>query len=321
MDCRRCGYQLWNLTEPRCPECGEAFDLRSYRFRPDTVAFACPYCGAQHRGAGEAYLPSTDARATCQACGRDMPVASMRVVPLTDPPTPAIADRLPWERADELGFWRAWYQTFKLTLSAPSQVVRQLLPTSTVGRAYRFATWCYFLPAIVYAALLALLFVSLWLAAPGSTSGSPGGWFALAWFPVFSILCVVAGFSLIGPLLVIVFGAMPAHLFLMVFEPHRQPWHHTARAYCYAQGPLALMAIPVCGFYLAGVFQIWSLVAAILMLKAEHGISGLKATVAALWAPLLMMGLMIAMQVLVLTTRFGVSGPGSPMIVPMPSTP
>jgi len=180
---------------------------------------------------------------------------------------------------------------------------------------------CYFLPGIVYAALLALLFIGVWATTSVNPSGSPGGWIALAWFPIFSVLCVVAGLSLIGPLLVIVFGAVPAHLFLMLFEPDRQPFRHTARLYCYAQGPIALMAIPFCGFYLAGVFQIWSLVAAILMLKAEHGLSGMKATVAALWAPLLMMGLMIAMQVLVITTRFGVSGPGSPMIVPTPVTP
>jgi hypothetical protein len=25
-ECRRCGYLLFGLTTPRCPECGEAFD-------------------------------------------------------------------------------------------------------------------------------------------------------------------------------------------------------------------------------------------------------------------------------------------------------
>ena len=50
--CRRCGYDLWNLSEPRCPECGalvsgdvdtcpecgESFEEEDFR---------CPECGAQ----------------------------------------------------------------------------------------------------------------------------------------------------------------------------------------------------------------------------------------------------------------------------------
>ena len=29
--CARCGYNLTGLTEPRCPECGEAFDRSHIR--------------------------------------------------------------------------------------------------------------------------------------------------------------------------------------------------------------------------------------------------------------------------------------------------
>ncbi|MCX5661498.1 MAG: hypothetical protein NTW19_17605 [Planctomycetota bacterium] len=84
MRCRTCDYCLWNLASARCPECGTDFDWRTYRFRPDTVALACPHCGHRHD------MTATDP-ITCESCGKVVPAIHMQVVPLTTDPRQAEA--------------------------------------------------------------------------------------------------------------------------------------------------------------------------------------------------------------------------------------
>jgi hypothetical protein len=46
MRCVTCGYALWNLNQPRCPECGRSFAVTDWDFAPGSVSFACAGCGA-----------------------------------------------------------------------------------------------------------------------------------------------------------------------------------------------------------------------------------------------------------------------------------
>jgi hypothetical protein len=80
MKCRKCDYPLWNLREPRCPECGERFDVLSYWFEPGTVAFKCPYCDHRHIGTDLRGMPFDAGR--CHGCGQMLVVEQMPVEPI-----------------------------------------------------------------------------------------------------------------------------------------------------------------------------------------------------------------------------------------------
>ncbi|MHC4609441.1 MAG: hypothetical protein ACYS7M_03745, partial [Planctomycetota bacterium] len=57
MHCIHCGYLLFNLPRPVCPECGLPFDVCAYRFEPQVVHFACPACDQEYAGNDQRGLP------------------------------------------------------------------------------------------------------------------------------------------------------------------------------------------------------------------------------------------------------------------------
>lgn len=298
MHCQTCGYALWNLTEPRCPECGTGFDLRVYRFKPGAVAFACPHCGALHEGAGEQYLPARSDEATCHGCGQTMCVTHMRVVPLVDDPDAAQAAAMPWDDRKRLGFWRAWWRTFLMSLSAPTTLVRQTLPGSSFGNSYRFALACHAFGLLGNIVTIGLGFGLLYFMAVQLGSGSGGG---LPPYVFLMMVGIMVAYLLVAavltPLLVTVFVGGPAHLFLWVFEPGRKGFAVTARTVNYAQGPMTFAIVPIVGLYCGSVWYVWTLVNSVLMLKEAHRTTGLKASLAVLWLPVLMMGAYFAVMI------------------------
>ena len=46
--CATCGYNLWGLPEPRCPECSEPF--RRVEETPPPPSWQCPTCGETLEG-------------------------------------------------------------------------------------------------------------------------------------------------------------------------------------------------------------------------------------------------------------------------------
>jgi len=79
MKCINCGYALWNLRVPRCPECGMVFDVRGWQFEPGSVHFACSSCEAvlDEQSIGGGWT-------ACQSCGRKLRWSEVRVVPLEE---------------------------------------------------------------------------------------------------------------------------------------------------------------------------------------------------------------------------------------------
>lgn len=127
MQCPRCGYVLYNLTEPRCPECTERFDVTRYTFEPGAVRFACPACGELYEGDGKQGLPA-EWEFACRSCGEHVSVASMRVVP--DPDLDVVPEAtgvgLPWELRDEPRIIRRYWQTCMLGFRSPDQYFRSI---------------------------------------------------------------------------------------------------------------------------------------------------------------------------------------------------
>jgi hypothetical protein len=297
MECRTCGYALWNLTEPRCPECGSAFDLREYRFKPGTVAFGCPFCGALHEGGGECYLPSESDEAACRSCGQVMRVSQMRVVLLSDDAEAAPINVLPWQERARLGWWRAWLDTCKLSMAAPMTYARRIRPDASWTEAYGFAALTHGLGLLVQTIVFGVVWgvVMLVMLAAGAEQDTlmAVGFFGAILLAALAVGVVFSG--LLAPLLIVGVWAGSAHLFLKITGPTQRGFNATAVTSLYAQGPMILQAIPVCGLYFNFIWQVWSLVIAILGVTQVQGVSGVRASFAFLWLWLLIFGLYMAL--------------------------
>ena len=273
MQCQTCGYELWNLPQPQCPKCSTAFDIRSYRFQPKTIAFACPYCDVLHEGSGPSYLPAEADKAVCQSCGKTMSVAAMRVVPLVDQPQatiihekigrsdkaadlyqrakgmidpdrePQLAQRfdqliaqVPWEQRSHSGLWRTWWRTCTMVMIRPRMIGLAIGSHSSLGDAYWFAALTTFVTAtaqVFVGGVLALL-----------QSGSVSGEVDRDVREQLMLSGVSIVLSVVLPALLIVLQAGPAHLFLKITGKRNHHFRPTAIAILYGQGPMILGLIP-----------------------------------------------------------------------------
>lgn len=277
MICQRCGYSLFNLARENCPECGQPFEVTDYRFDPGAVEFLCPQCDQIHDGCDGHGLP--DPREfLCARCGAALRAARMVVRPLT-PTAEGRLHRSPWDRTEELGFWRGWWQTVRWTMFRPFEFFRTHaaddLPVAT-----EFAGVTLFFGTAVGGSLV-ILFDFLAVAAAESR-----------WDPLIDALFAVplyVGFallvSLLGSIAVAFFQSLAVHGAMRILEPQSESFRHTFRAILYSFGPAATLAIPLAGLVIAPV---WMTVTAIQGVRAVHRTSGLIAAVAVLWLPTLL---------------------------------
>lgn len=293
MHCRTCSYSLFNLREPRCPECGTGFDLRGYRFKPGTVAFACIHCDSLHAGEGPNYLPGTGDTVVCQSCGLEMPTPSMRVVPLVplEQAEALNADIIPWEERPQLSFFKAWWRTLMMSIGSPSEIGKRITESASLANAYGFAFWIWFPGIFFLTAIVALFFVVLFFAVGGSITVDD----------ILTAMGIVLGLIVLMfgvPLLVMLLVGFPAHLCLRLWKSAKHPVRCTLVASLYGTGPnitsvvfmwfcLCWMFMP-CGGFLVFLLQLWSLIATIFVVQSLHQVSGLRATVAVLWFPTLL---------------------------------
>lgn len=279
MQCQTCGYELWNLPQPQCPKCSTAFDIRSYRFQPKTIAFACPYCGVLHEGAGPSYLPAEADKAICRACEKTMSVAAMRVVPLVDQPQATIIEQVPWEQRRHLGLWRRWWRTCMMVMTQPRMIGLAIGSHCSLVDAYRFASLTIFTTATAQ-----VLFWSLIVALRQSVSVFGDLDLDVRKQLILSVMSMVL--AIVLPALLIVLQAGPAHLFLRITGKRSRHFRPTAIAVLYGQGPMILGMIPVCGDMIG---SIWALVVSIIILACAQTISSWQAMLAFLWLPVLVL--------------------------------
>ena len=314
MRCQGCGYALWNLPEPRCPECGRAFDLREYVFRAGTVKFACPRCGELREGVGERHLPSTSDRAFCDACRLMNPVTAMRVVPLVDPPVEAeLRDKsdVPWETfIGDVGgrvLMRRWFATFKLVIGSPSALARRFRADSGVADSIQFALVSWVIGPLLPLVLVAVGGMAIVIAFGLSTAGGGGASSLTKALSIYFILLII-GFllSAIGVLLgfVAMFIAVvcPAHLFLIATGGTRGNHERSYRALMYGQAwfvflPISTVMTPI-GW---GVVYLCFIFSASRMLAEHQGVPLWRAVLSLFVGPvvcLVLFGLMWQMSYL-----------------------
>ena len=279
MQCRNCGYRLWNLPSRKCPECGIGFKPSEFKFVPNSARFCCPHCEQPYYGTDPNghLVPQAFA---CASCGQSIHMDEMILLPAENVEEEStVGLEMPWLRKDRLGFWRRWFRTVGWALVRPQQLMRLAPARDTRNSAWIFALFTSLL--IFLLALLPFLGIAFLVGAPIG----PAGWFA-ALLPCCGILVVVPILTAIGLLL---WGAI-THGLLRLSGPTQHTMERTCQAICYSSGANIVTAIPCMGFY-AG--WIWWLVSAVLMVKEGQRVGGWRAAIATLVPPLTVIGAII----------------------------
>lgn len=126
MNCAKCGYLLFGLSQCRCPECGTPFATTDYAFPRGSIQFLCPRCGQSYLGIDHFGLPSPRQFA-CVKCGAPISASEMPVRPLRDGVVgEALRYGTPWEHRDRVGAVRAFGQTMVQIASQPRDFFRML---------------------------------------------------------------------------------------------------------------------------------------------------------------------------------------------------
>ncbi len=303
MRCRQCDYLLFNLPQPVCPECGASFDTEAYRFDIGAVSFNCPHCDQSYYGNDAQGLP-WPRRFVCVQCQRPVSLQELRVVPQRPDAMGQSRGWSPWDQRQELGFVRAWWETFKMTLVRPGELFRSHQGTSSAD-AWIFAVTSLY---VGFIPMMLLHFVVFFLLATAVTGMAGAGGAPIV--PVGFSMGLTAVFYLIGAVvypLVIPFvagglSALTIQLALLALAPNRKSLGHTFRTALLSYGPFALCAVPFCGSSVAGV---WQIVTLIIGVKEVHGISGWRAAFAVLWPLVCLLAIYFLVLVALLAGLFG----------------
>ncbi len=250
--CQGCGASLQVRAVEGQPACAVHPDRQALRPCPRCGSFACAQCLRT--------TPSGEER--CAACEARAP-----------------AELLPWDRREELGTLRAFFQTGWLLIQKPTVTFERVSPRASVGSS------------LLYCALssLALILTTLVLygvgfgavfafgLSKGEAKGLPGGLAAVG---------IGLGVFVFYLVMVVAYGMVSAlalsgleHLMLKLLGVKPLGWEVSLRAHCLGMAPYLVGLVPVCGLYVA---PIWALVLRILAYKAFHKTTGGKAAGAVL---------------------------------------
>ncbi len=287
MQCQSCGYALFGLPEPRCPECNTPFDVLAYTFEPGTVQFGCPHCGQRYEGNDPRGLPDPTAF-ECVKCHQAVDASAMCVLPVVDGARgvhgPAL--RLPWEGRQEDGLIRPWLATCRLGMFSPMRYYRHLRDVDDLGKAIGFAA----LSAAVAGALGTLITAAISFAFEGLGTGPDGtpppGKLAALQLGLQSLNILL---SVPVELIVLFIFAGIVHLGVMMFARQRRGYACTVVALAYAMCPAMVGLIPFVGGY---VYLPWRLIVGVAGVAVLHRTSTVRA-VAACVVPVAILGLVI----------------------------
>lgn len=291
MRCKTCDYRLWNLTTPRCPECGTPFRPSEYEFTPNSVAFCCPHCNQAYYGTGDKghLVPSAF---NCVSCGRYIHMDEMVLRPTEGVDEEQTgAEKMPWLDREKRGLVRAWFSMIRMGLFSPVRLM-QLTPSGESGGG---AMWFAVLSHIVFCSIWYIPFMALMMfagiAAGGRGRGAAGGIFSCAGIGGFLV-----GMFVILPICLFVWGVV-AHGVLRLTGDTSAGMSRTFHALGYTAGANAGIAVPCFGVYLS---WLWWLISSILALREAQRVSAVRAVAAVLLLPVLFVagtGTLVALEI------------------------
>ena len=249
--CGTCGARLDATVYPGEPACAMHPQL--------AAAGTCERCGTF--ACGECLAASPGGQRWCVAC-RSRP-----------------AQHLPWDRREELGLARAYWQTAMMILRSPRQTFAVTQPDGTLGSSLLFGTISQLLQVSGTFAFYLVLGVGMLVMLASKPEDAPDGraW-AIGAGVVVGVLLLAMAFAVASVLL----NAALDHLVLKLVGAKPRSWEVTLRASTLSLAPSLLGLVPLCGIYIAPV---WALILRVFAYQAFHRTTGGRAAAGALAVP------------------------------------
>lgn len=293
MYCRNCDYSLWNIPGRQCPECGDAFLPSEYEFKPGAVKFCCPDCSQQYYGTSyKGHLRPNEF--DCVECGRHLEMDEMTLLPAEGWDEHSVGSATsPWVRPNK-GLIKRWFCTVGWSYVNPRGLIAGIPVSSGVGGSFGFFMITQCLIGLVGIALPVLLFtIIIGLSTPRGGIGLAG--LSATLLP--SLLVVS------GSIFVAILWGLLIHATLALTGGTAHSVGRTMSSVFFASGTLAAQAVPCVGPYCLGyIVGVWWVVSTILMVMESQKVSGLRASLAVLWPPLLTLVVAVSLYALFIYT-------------------
>jgi hypothetical protein len=179
---------------------------------------------------------------------------------------------LPWEHREQLGFFKAYFDTVILVLTKPVEAFVMMKKEGDLLGPMLFALigGC--------AGVIVSILLNIAMSSIGFLGDRQSAAFGMGVMGIWAV-----GYILLSPVLVIVFMFIASgilHLCLMIVGGAKKPFETTFRVVCFSSGSTSLLSmIPFCGGMISGV---WNIVLEIIGLARSHEIDTGKAVLAVL---------------------------------------
>lgn len=288
MHCADCDYELWNVRNRACPECGKPFLPSEFTFYPNAVEFRCPHCAQPYFGTsrrGHLEPPMFN----CVGCGRPVTMDEMILAPAegVDPEKTGPTRGNPWLQRDRLGLRRAWWRAVVMGLVKPADLARDTPPETSIWEGWKFAILNITIVGVVGLALVVVmmgLMMIIFSASGGGSGGPPVGAVLLGQ----GVLQVAAQFAI--PVAYLAIWIVVTHGVLLSISAANAKFTVTANALLYTSGAHLLTLVPC----VSNLAWVWWIVSAILATKQAHATTGTKASLAVLVFPITLLVLVVA---------------------------
>jgi len=195
---------------------------------------------------------------------------------------------LPWEHREQLGFFKAYFDTVIMVLTKPGEAFALMKKEGDLMGPMLFALigGC--------AGLIVSVLLQFALQSVGFMADRQAGAFGMGIVGIWAV-----GYILLSPVLVIAFMFIASgilHLCLMIVGGARKPFETTFRVVCFSSGSTSLLSmIPFCGGMISGV---WNIVLEIIGVARSHEIDTGKAAMAVLLPIIVCCGGLILLGIL-----------------------
>ncbi|MBC8522584.1 YIP1 family protein [PVC group bacterium] len=275
MRCRACDYELWHCTGRTCPECGEEFSLREFEFELGAVLFHCPHCDHGEEGIGTNGWPDLTIE-QCSICGLAIGLDYFVVRPIAGAGSESLGVSLPIHSKDGSWFAGRFFKTIWLIMTKPGRTMGRIPVHEPLAKA-----WAFLLTTVIISFAIALIPMLFLFAFPLFSYGGPQGGPGVT--GIFLVIGIEAIFVFVLMLLFVLVWAAMSHAILLLTGGCSFTFRRTMQAILYSGGASIVNVVPCVGG-IAGT--VWWIVSAINMVSRGQRVSGGRASVAVLGAPL-----------------------------------
>ena len=253
MRCKACQHILWNQPAPSdgsarvCPECGTAYTLAAFGFKPGTVKFCCRHCATAYYGTSpEGHLePSAF---NCAVCANPITMEECVVTPHDAMADVAamLREPLPWFEQGPL--LSRWWRTVCVGLKKASSIHTRLTEQPNIGRAVAFLSLHAWISGVVSAVLGVVMSL-------GAFNMLFGGGLNAGLNNMFAVQVA----SYIAYPLYMLFAAVVAAWAVSLASVEGLSFKRAFEIIVYSSGVLLYMLIPFCGGFIGLI--LWAIAA------------------------------------------------------------